>query len=305
VFALSQNGVMPLGLTFSKPMVELLNGKTPAYSFGTPAPPPAKKPPAAPAPPAAAPALAPAASSSVPQWPQGAKVALCVGVAAYAAAPLRNSLNDARDMAAALTRVGYATTLVTDPRVDELEAAVGAFAAQLQPGGAGFFFFAGHGAQAEDGTNYLLPREQEAATRGVSVTPLADTQLPRKALSLAGVLAQMSARGCFLNVLVADACRSYPVVRSLRSAPAGFSRMEAPAGAVLCFACAAGAVALDGHDGSRNGVFTKHLLAQLGVPGVDVDVMLRRVARGVESDTDGKQSPWQNHNLRVDKVCLF
>jgi uncharacterized caspase-like protein len=237
-----------------------------------------------------------------PQRPSGAKVALCVGVADYATAPLKNTLHDAHDMADALKRVGYATTVVTDPDVDQLEAAVSAFAAKLQPGGAGVFFFAGHGAQAADGTNYLLPRE--AAVRGMAVTPLADTQLQRKALSLAGVLDQMQARGCFLSVLVADACRSYPNVRSLRSAPAGFSKMEPPAGVVLSFACAPGATALDGASG-RNGVFTKHLLQHLGTPALDVDVMLRRVARGVEDETGGEQQPYTNHHLAWTACACF
>ena len=88
----------------------------------------------------------------------------------------------------------------------------------------------------------------------------------------------MQARRCFLSLLIADACRSYPLVRSLRSAPAGLSKMEPSAGAVLSFACAPGHTAADGAI-ARNGVFTKHLLQHLATPALDVDVMLRRGGR--------------------------
>ncbi len=81
-----------------------------------------------------------------------------------------------------------------------------------------------------------------------------------------------------------DACRNAPsrMERSARSAPAGFAEMRArkdgPVGSVIAFACAPGKTASDGP--GRNGIFTSHLLQHLASP-VDVDFMLRNVARGV------------------------
>ena len=92
------------------------------------------------------------------------------------------------------------------------------------------------------------------------------------------------------------------MVRSGRSTASGLSKMEAPAGSVLAYACAPGATAGDGP--GRNGIFTSHLLKHLHTPGVDVDRMLRAVARGVYEETRGAQDPYHNHNLRHDSVCL-
>ncbi len=76
------------------------------------------------------------------------RVALCVGVAAYASSPLRNAANDARDMAAALRELDFKVTTLLDPGLEALLDGVEAFAEALHPGGIAFFFFAGHGCQA-------------------------------------------------------------------------------------------------------------------------------------------------------------
>ncbi len=102
------------------------------------------------------------ASRGMAVQPAGCRVALCVGVAGYASSPLRNSLNDARDVAAALRGVGFSVTLLEDPRLEALLDAVEAFGAALRPGGTALFFFAGHGCQSEDGSNYLIPVEEVA-----------------------------------------------------------------------------------------------------------------------------------------------
>jgi hypothetical protein len=115
-----------------------------------------------------------------------------------------------------------------------------------------------------------------------------DIYLKSGALSAQHVLDRIETRGCHLNLIILDACRSRPsrMVRSARSAPSGFSKMEAPAGSVLAFACKPGMTAQDGH--GRNGVFTSHLLKHL-TSAVDVDRMLRAVAKGVYDETSKAQ----------------
>jgi hypothetical protein len=218
------------------------------------------------------------------------RFALCVGVAAYKSSPLRNTLNDARAVAAALRGIGFAVTLLENPGFDELPRGVERFTEALRPGGVSFFFFAGHGTQAEDGSNYLIPVEEVER----------DTQLRYKALSAQDVLDRLERGGCALNFVVLDACRSKPsrLERSTRSGQlTGLSRMEAPAGSVLAYACAAGKTALDGEAGSH-GVYTKHLLSHLTRPNLDVDHMLRAVSLGVFEETGKAQDPYHTHNLK-------
>jgi hypothetical protein len=74
-----------------------------------------------------------------------------VGVASYASSPLRNALNDARDVAAALRAAGFAVTLLEDPPLRALLEAVEAFGAALGKDDTALFYFAGHGCQGENG----------------------------------------------------------------------------------------------------------------------------------------------------------
>jgi hypothetical protein len=101
------------------------------------------------------------ASASSPGLRLDARRALCVGVNGVRnGAPLGGvPLRDAEDVAATLRRAGWTATVVLDPNVAELRAALDAFAASLSPDGASLFYFAGHAARDADGVNTLLPVE--------------------------------------------------------------------------------------------------------------------------------------------------
>jgi hypothetical protein len=237
--------------------------------------------------------------------PPGPKHALCIGCSAYAPPhALANPVRDARAIAAKLSSqdVGFTSVdVVTDPDVDAFELAVGRFCRKLTAGAVGLFFFAGHGTAAPDGTNYMLPISANLADERPET-------LPAVAMSLQMVLNRMKERDCFLNILIADACRSLPVARSgaggrAIKAVGGFSRMEAPSGSMIAFACAQHAEARDGPP-EGNGVFTTALLAHIATP-VHVDTMLIRVTNDVMKATDNAQEPFHTHSLRQENVCLF
>ena len=148
--------------------------------------------------------------------------------------------------------------------------------------------------QAND-VNYLIPVEEVEE----------DALLDYKALRVQHVLQRVESRGCHLNLVLLDACRSKPssMRRGSRDIGRGLAKMEARAGSVIAFACEAGDTAADGS--GRNGVFTGKLLQHLGRPGVDVDFMLGDVASEVEKATSGKQRPFRNHNLQGARPCCL
>jgi hypothetical protein len=148
--------------------------------------------------------------------------------------------------------------------------------------------------QAND-VNYLIPVEEVGE----------DALLDYKALRVQHVLQRVEGRGCHLNLMLLDACRSKPssMRRGSRNIGRGLAKMEARAGSVIAFACEAGDTAADGS--GRNGVFTDRLLQHLGRPGVDVDFMLGDVASEVEKATSGKQKPFRNHNLQGARPCCL
>jgi uncharacterized caspase-like protein len=70
---------------------------------------------------------------------------------------LKNPVNDASDMAAALRGAGFEVILKTDADQRSMLDGVRAFSDALKArGGVGLFFFSGHGAQVS-GENYIVP----------------------------------------------------------------------------------------------------------------------------------------------------
>src|SRR5437773_1119247 len=84
------------------------------------------------------------------------RTALVIGNAAYDFGSLRNPVNDATDIAAALRQLGFEVTLELNADLRGMHEAIDAFSHQLRQGGAGLFYFAGHGVQV-GGENYLIP----------------------------------------------------------------------------------------------------------------------------------------------------
>jgi hypothetical protein len=118
------------------------------------------------------------------------------------------------------------------------------------------------------------------------------------ALDANQVLDKMEQAGNRLNIVILDACRDNPFARSFRSKQNGLAQMDAPSGVLIAFATAPGAVAYDGE--GVNGVYTKHLLRNLGIPGLPVELVLKRVREGVSNETGGKQIPWESSSLLGD-----
>ena len=91
--------------------------------------------------------------------------ALCVGVGAYSGGQsvFPNPAKDARDMAGALTGLGYVVDgPVLDCTLPVLNAAVTAFVERIAEGDIVVVFLAGHG-QQWNSRNYFLPVECSAA----------------------------------------------------------------------------------------------------------------------------------------------
>jgi uncharacterized caspase-like protein len=153
-----------------------------------------------------------------------------------------------------------------------------------------------------DGKNYLLP------VNGIEYIE----DLEDDALSLEKVNKQLEGSGCFMHVVVADACRSLPTLRSRSRAatqPRGMSvcsAASAEVGSLLAYSCDLGKTAADGE--GRNGAFTTALLRHLTTPGLHVENVFTRAARDCQELTKHQrepQKPWKAANLTHEHVCLF
>jgi uncharacterized caspase-like protein len=132
--------------------------------------------------------------------------ALVIGNANYEEARLKNSLNDTKDIAAALRKLGFEVTLVQNLDLRSMEAAINDFSRQLRKGGVGVFYYAGYGVQVEE-ENYLIP---------LNAKLLNEQDLRYKAVALGKVLNAMEAAENGVNgvnIVILDACRDNPFYR--------------------------------------------------------------------------------------------
>lgn len=221
--------------------------------------------------------------------PMGAperRLALVIGNGAYAASPLKNPPNDAEDIAAALRELGFKVTLLKDADLGAMMKAVRDFGADLKGGGIGLFYYAGHGVQVK-GRNFLVPVRSDIQEADEIAYKAVDAQM---------VLDKMESAGNSTNIVILDACRNNPFPGSERSADRGLAVIGSqPSGSLVVFATAPGQTAKDGN--GRNGLFTKCLLDNIRTPGIDVELMIRKVRDAVRDESDGSQVPWSNSSL--------
>jgi len=216
------------------------------------------------------------------------RFALVIGNGGYKSSPLRNPANDARDMAARLRKLGFEVMHRENASQRSMEAAIRRFGRSLRKGGVGLFYFAGHGVQV-NGRNYLIP---------IGADIEKETEVKYEAVDAGRVLDEMYEAGNGLNIVVLDACRDNPFARSFRTRTGGLARMDAPTGTFIAYSTAPGSIAADGE--GRNGIFTHHLLKNIPKPGLKIEDILKEVRKGVISETNNKQVPWQSSSLTGD-----
>jgi uncharacterized caspase-like protein len=235
-------------------------------------------------------AFAVAAEPAAPpvQYPER-RMALVIGNSAYEAAPLRNPVNDARDLGDALRASGFEVTRLENATLRDLRTALRDFSEKLRrQGGVGLFYFAGHGMQVR-GRNYLIP---------VGAQIEREDEVEFESLDANLVLERLDAAKNRFNIVILDACRNNPFARAFRSSTLGLAQMDAPSGAMVAFATSPGAVASDG--AGRNGLYTQHLIDNVQRTGLTIEDVFKQVRAGVRRDSAGRQIPWESTSLEGD-----
>jgi uncharacterized caspase-like protein len=215
--------------------------------------------------------------------PHAKRVALVIGNGKYPGAPLRNPVNDARDVAAALKKLGFEVIERFDVPQKEMNRAITQFGARLSGDTAALFYYAGHGIQVR-GKNYLVPVDAQIAS---------EASVRSETVDVDALLEQLGTSP--LNIVILDACRNNPFERRFRGTGGGLAQMDAPKGTLIAYATAPGKVALDGE--GRNGLYTQELLKQMQTPGLSVESMFKRVRAGVARATGDNQMPWEASSL--------
>ena len=209
------------------------------------------------------------------------RAALVIGNADYVTLnPVSSAANDEHDMCQALTELGYSASCFADVKdTREFKAHVQDFAATLKPKSEVVFYFAGHALQVR-GENYLAP---------VGAAPRSATDVPREAVSLAYILAQLLQGKHYLSVVILDTCRGPAWPATPHGMTAGLAPITAiPKGTVVMYATAPPDAA---QTGDRNGTFTRHLLANITAPGLTADELFKKISDGVQSESETGDAP--------------
>jgi TonB family protein len=216
----------------------------------------------------------------------GRRVALVIGNGAYPTAPLKNPVNDAQDVAAALRDFGFEVLYRENVDQTNMKRAIREFGARIRGGGIGLFYYAGHGVQVK-GINYLVPVDAQIET---------EEEIEYETVDAGFVLAQMESSRTSVNIVILDACRNNPFARSFRSSSDGLAQMDAPSGTLIAYATAPGSVARDNARG-RNGLYTQELLKVMATPNLSIEEVFKRVRISVRSLTQNRQTPWESSSL--------
>jgi uncharacterized caspase-like protein len=224
------------------------------------------------------------------------RVALVVGNSSYRNAPhLSNPRNDASDVGDAFQRLGFSVTRVADATFNDFQSTLRRFAQAARDSEIAVVYFAGHGAEV-GGTNWLIPTDATIRSAG---------DIEQEAISLDLVMRVVG--DARFGMIILDACRENPFATMAQKAGTrGLARGLAPvqpkANILVAYAARDGTTASDG-DG-RNSPFTAALLRNLETPGLEVELMFRRVRDAVMQDTHHQQQPFVYGTLTRQAIYL-
>ncbi len=216
------------------------------------------------------------------------RVALLIGNNNYAGSPLRNAVNDARDLSEALKESGFRVIVRENATRKEMIDGLREFGTALEGASTALFFYAGHAMQFKE-RNYLIPIDAAMGS---------EEDITFFSVEVNQVFDRMDRARTRFNFIVLDACRDNPFASSFKVSSVGLAQISAPSGTLIAYATSPGAVAQDGF--GRNGVYTKHILQNIKVPDLPVEIMFKRVREAVEKETRRLQTPWDSSSLKGD-----
>ena len=218
------------------------------------------------------------------------RVALLIGNNNYGSMPLRNASNDARDLGEALKELGFQVIVRENATRKDMVDAIREFGQAIDGASTALFFYAGHAMQFKD-RNYLIPIDAAMGS---------EEDVTFFSVEVGQVFDRMDRARTKFNFLILDACRDNPFAASFKVSSQGLAQMSSPTGTLIAYATAPGSVAADGF--GRNGIYTKHILQNIRLPDIPVEIMFKRVREGVERETRRLQTPWDSSSLKGDFV---
>ena len=252
------------------------------------------------------------------------RVAWVIGNERYKDAPLKNPVNDANAISAALKKIGFEVKVTKNASLSSVHSYLDTFGKKAKKAKVAVIYFAGHGVQIND-KNYLIPTN-------FALKSGADLRL-RKLVSLDSFMVEAS-QASRLGVVMVDACRDNPfqevfklqleslsedddkdtgtnattiqILQSKTPTTRGLARVtekptEASRRILVSLATEQGDVALDGS--GKHSPYAKAILENIDSTQ-DIRKILSRVKQSVIADTGGRQTPYLYTTLDKRNYCL-
>jgi lipoprotein NlpI len=218
------------------------------------------------------------------------RFALVIGNAKYpdAEAPLKEPVNDARNVADELKRDGFSVEIGENLTGDAMRRAFDRLYGRVKPGSVVLIFFSGFGIQSAR-QSYLIPVDAQIWT---------EPDVRRDGFSLESVLGEINNRGAGVKIALIDASRRNPFERRFRSFSAGLAPVIAPNGTLVMYSAALSSVISD--NGSDHSLFVQELLKEIRVPDLMAEETLNRTRVGVTRASRSEQVPWISSSLAED-----
>src|SRR5246127_1606756 len=229
-------------------------------------------------------------ASIAPSFGAGERFALVIGNAKYpdAEAPLKEPINDARDVAEELKRDGFTVDIGENLTGDGMRRAFDRLYDKIKPGSVALIFFSGFGVQSAR-QSYMIPVDAQIWT---------ESDVRRDGFSLETVLGEINSRGAGVKIALIDASRRNPFERRFRSFSAGLAPVIAPNGTLVMYSAALSSVISD--NGGDHSLFVQELLKEIRVPDLMAEETLNRTRVGVTRASRGEQVPWISSSLAED-----
>jgi Caspase domain/Tetratricopeptide repeat len=223
-------------------------------------------------------------------WAAGERLALVIGNAKYpdAEAPLKEPINDAKDIAEELKRDGFDVETGDNLTGDAMRRALERLYARIKPKSVALVFFSGFGVQSAR-QSYLIPVDAQIWT---------EPDVRRDGFSLETILSEINSRGAGVKIALIDASRRNPFERRFRSFSAGLAPVIAPNGTLVMYSAALSSVV--GDTGGAHSLFVSELLKEIRVPDLTAEETLNRIRVGVTRGSRSEQVPWISSSLAED-----
>lgn len=229
-------------------------------------------------------------ASVASSYAAGERYALVIGNAKYpdAEAPLKEPINDARDIAEELKRDGFNVDIGENLTGEQMRRAFDRLYGKIKPGSVALLFFSGFGVQSSR-QSYMIPVDAQIWT---------EPDVRRDGFSLESVLGEINSRGAGVKIALIDASRRNPFERRFRSFSAGLAPVIAPNGTLVMYSAALSSVVSD--NGSDRSLFVKELLKEIRTPDLMAEETLNRTRVGVTRASRQEQVPWISSSLAED-----